>query len=63
VSAPHGGSDDAGRPPDDGGQGVAHVRLHIASMVAMFVFAASLTAPSICLPQLGDEFGLDLAGR
>lgn len=29
----------------------------------MVIFAASVTAPAICLREIGDEFGLDLASR
>jgi fucose permease len=42
---------------------VAARRLEIAGWVAMFAYAASTQAPSICLPQIGDELGLNPAGR
>jgi fucose permease len=42
---------------------VAHRRLFVACSAAMVVFAAAVTVPCVCLPQLGDEFGLSLAAR
>jgi len=42
---------------------VAHRRLTIACLVAMVVFAASVTTPAICLSAIGREFRLGLADR
>jgi fucose permease len=42
---------------------VAYRRLYVACLVGMLVFAASITTPAVCLRQIGDEFGLSLAGR
>lgn len=46
-----------------GDHGVALRRLEIAGWLAMFVYAASTQAPAMCLRQIGDEFGLNLAGQ
>lgn len=43
--------------------GVALRRLEVAGWVAMFVYAGSTQAPSMCLPRIGEEFGLSLAGQ
>lgn len=43
--------------------GVAVRRLEFAGWLAMFVYAASTQAPAMCLPEIGREFGLNLAGQ
>ena len=48
--------------PTDG-QRVARTRLQAACWLGMVVFAASVAIPGICLPQIGDEFGLALGTR
>lgn len=54
-----GGSEGAPGPPPH----VAHRRLQVACNLSMVVFAASIAVPSVCLPDIGGEFGLSLADR
>lgn len=42
---------------------IADRRLYVACLVSMVIFAASITTPAICLREIGDDFGLSLAGR